>query len=89
MYTDASTYSARASTADWKIEKKGSSKFHYTAHIYKWTNTGLYSGGSMVSVRRKLGSGTYIVRVFCYKDSKKKKQIGSFDSEKIRIMEGI
>lgn len=104
VYTDASTYTTRASTVDWKIEKKGSSKLYYTAHIYKWMNTGLYSGGSTAgyfksstpikkfsvpSVRRKLGSGTYIVRVFCYKDSKKKKMIGSFDSKKIRITEGI
>ncbi|MCY8269649.1 hypothetical protein [Bacillus sonorensis] len=104
VYTDANTYTTRASTVDWKIEKKGSSKLYYTAHIYKWTNTGLYSGGSAAghfksftpikkfsvpSVRKKLGSGTYIVRVFCYKDSKKKKMIGSFDSKKIRITEGI
>ncbi|MED2945490.1 hypothetical protein P4282_24085 [Bacillus swezeyi] len=104
VYTDAKTYTSRASSVDWKIQKKGGSKLYYTAHIYKWTSNGLYSGGSasgyfksstpikkfsVPSVRRKLGSGTYIVRVFCYKDSKKKKQIGSFESKKIRITEGI
>jgi len=66
-------------------------------------NTGLYSGGStagfksftpikkfsLPSVRRKLGSGTFIVRVFCYKDSKKKKMIGSFDSKKFGLRKGF
>ncbi|MFT0803697.1 hypothetical protein VSK91_20160 [Bacillus swezeyi] len=102
VYTDASTYTTRASTVDWKIQKRGSAKLYYTAHIYKWTSSGLYSGGSatgyfksstpikkfsVLTIRRKLGSGTYIVRVFCFKDSKKKKQIESFDSKKFGLWE--
>ncbi|MCY7835230.1 hypothetical protein [Bacillus haynesii] len=97
VYTDASTYTSRASSVDWRIQKKGSSSIYYTAHIYKWTSSGLYSGGSATGyfksstpikkfsvpkIRRRLGSGTYIVRVFCYKNSKKKKQVGSFNSKK-------
>ncbi|MCY9401551.1 hypothetical protein MOF38_17405 [Bacillus haynesii] len=45
VHTDASTYTSRASTVDWKIQKKGSAKLYYTAHIYKWTNSGLNNWG--------------------------------------------
>lgn len=103
VYTDASTYTSRASSIKWRMKKKGSSKLYYKAYICKWINRGLFSGGSVTGyfkvstplktysvspVRKKLGNGTYIVRVFLFKDAKKKKMIGSFDSKKIRITKG-
>ncbi|ATH91511.1 hypothetical protein [Bacillus glycinifermentans] len=104
VYTNAAAYTTKDHSIKWRIKKRGNKKLYYKAYICKWINRGLYSAGSVSgsfksttpiktfkvkSVRKKLGSGTYMVRVIVFKDSKKKKMIGSFNSKKIRITEGI
>ena len=85
VYTDATTYTAKATTIDYKIQKKGSKKYYYKAILYKWTDSGLihtgqYSSGSftgstpmkkfsVTSARRNTGNGTYIVKYNLYSKS--------------------
>ncbi|AYJ76181.1 hypothetical protein BSP7_065 [Bacillus phage BSP7] len=82
VYTDATTYTSRASTIDWKVEKKGSSKVYYTAKLYKWNNNGLvYTGQSaggyffystplksfsVPKARKATGNGGYQIKVELY-----------------------
>ncbi|MCR9040929.1 hypothetical protein QRX25_10515 [Bacillus sp. L381] len=93
VYTDATTYTARAATIDYKIEKKGSKKYYYKAILYKWTDSGLIHTGqvssgsftnstplksfSVTSARRNCGNGTYIIKYNLYAKSNWTGYVGS------------
>ena len=101
VYTDATTYTPRATTIDYKMEKKGSKKYYYKAILYKWTDSGLihtgqYSSGSftgstpmksfsVTSARRETGNGTYIVKYNLYTKSNWTGFVGSPTSSKFFI----
>ncbi|PSA91504.1 hypothetical protein C6370_18410 [Bacillus atrophaeus] len=48
VYTDATTYTSKATTIDWKAEKKGSSTLYYTAGVYKKRSGGGLTDTKMV-----------------------------------------
>ncbi|HEQ3553565.1 hypothetical protein ACX3X3_13545 [Bacillus subtilis] len=105
VYTDATTYTPRATSIDYKAEKKGSSRLYYKAILYKYTNSGLIHTGrvgsgsftsstpfksfSVSSVRREYGTGTYLIKYNLYKNSNWTGYIGSANSNRFYITANI
>lgn len=104
VYIDASTYTQRATTIDWKVEKKGSQKLYYKAWIRKYASIGVMKAmsvsGSFKSstpmktfpvkkLRKEWGNGQYDVYVVMYTDSKMKKVKGVAISKKFYIVSNI
>ncbi|QFG05359.1 hypothetical protein 022DV001_47 [Bacillus phage 022DV001] len=105
VYTDATTYTPKASTIDYKAEKKGTVRLYYKAILYKYTSKGLIHTGqvgsgsftsstpfksfSVRSARREYGNGTYLIKYNLYKKSNWTGYIGSANSSYFYIVASI
>lgn len=102
VYVDAYTYTTKATTVDFKAEKKGSKKYYYKAVIYKSTSsqiiptatfTGSFTSSSPLKKAklyelRKHGSGVYFVRFKLYSKSNYTGLVGLYDSHNFTITAG-
>ncbi|WP_282627657.1 hypothetical protein [Bacillus subtilis] len=94
IYTDATTYSTRATSVDWKAQKTTSGRVYYSAMLVRtdnYSNSGAQRGYFTSTTPLKRFSlsgakpGTYQVVINIYKDSKERNYIGSARSAKIYI----
>ncbi|WP_345805695.1 hypothetical protein [Bacillus subtilis] len=94
IYTDATTYSTRATSVDWKAQKTTSGRVYYSAMLVRtdnYSNSGAHRGYFTSTTPMKRFSlsgvkpGTYQVVINIYKDSKERNYIGSARSAKIYI----
>lgn len=94
IYTDATTYSTRATSVDWKAQKTTSGRVYYSAMLVRtdnYSNSGAQRGYFTSTTPMKRFSlsgvkpGTYQVVINIYKDSKERNYIGSARSAKIYI----
>ncbi|MCY8420272.1 hypothetical protein [Bacillus inaquosorum] len=94
IYTDATTYSTRATSVDWKAQKTTSGRVYYSAMLIRtdnYSNSGAQQGNFTSSTPLKKFSlsktrpGTYQVVINLYSDSSERKYIGTARSAKIYI----
>ncbi|OIK22157.1 hypothetical protein [Bacillus amyloliquefaciens] len=94
VYTDASTYSSRATSVDWKAEKTTAGRVYYSAMLVRsdnYSNSGAQRGNFTTATPLKRFSlsgvkpGTYRVIVNIYSDANERNYIGSASSAKIYI----
>ncbi|MCY7895121.1 hypothetical protein [Bacillus vallismortis] len=94
VYTDATTYSTRATSVDWKAQKTTSGRVYYSAMLIRtdnYSNSGAQRGYFTTTTPLKRFSlsgvepGTYQVVINIYKDLKERNYIGSARSAKIYI----
>ncbi|MCY9097418.1 hypothetical protein MOE96_21460 [Bacillus inaquosorum] len=94
VYTDATTYSTRATSVDWKAQKTTSGRVYYSAMLIRtdnYSNSGAQRGNFTSGTPLKKFSlsktrpGTYQVVINLYSDSSERKYIGTARSAKIYI----
>ncbi|MEC3639788.1 hypothetical protein [Bacillus halotolerans] len=94
IYTDATTYSTRATSVDWKAQKTTSGRVYYSAMLIRtdnYSNSGAQRGNFTSGTPLKKFSlsktrpGTYQVVINLYSDSSERKYIGTARSAKIYI----
>ncbi|MDR4436587.1 hypothetical protein [Bacillus tequilensis] len=94
VYTDATTYSKSATSADWKAQKTTSGRVFYSAMLIRtdnYSNSGAQRGNFTSGTPLKKFSlsktrpGTYQVVINLYSDSSERNYIGTARSAKIHI----
>ncbi|MEC1583693.1 hypothetical protein P9D48_20790 [Bacillus subtilis] len=94
IYTDATTYSTRATSVDWKAQKTTSGRVYYSAMLIRtdnYSNSGAQRGNFTSGTPLKKFSlsktrpGTYQVVINLYSDSSERNYIGTARSAKIYI----
>ncbi|MEC1652034.1 hypothetical protein P9D74_13940 [Bacillus vallismortis] len=94
VYTDATTYSTRATSVDWKAQKTTAGRVYYSAMLIRtdnYSNSGVQRGYFTSTTPMKRFSlsgvkpGIYQVVINIYKDSKERNYIGTARSAKIYI----
>ncbi len=94
VYTDATTYTTRATSVDWKAQKTTSGRVYYSAMLIRtdnYSNSGAQRGNFTSGTPLKKFSlsktrpGTYQVVINLYSDSSERKYIGTARSAKIYI----
>lgn len=94
VYTDATTYTTRATSVDWKAQKTTSGRVYYSAMLIRtdnYSNSGAQRGNFTSGTPLKKFSlsktrpGTYQVVINLYSDSSERNYIGTARSAKIYI----